>query len=237
MDTDTIQRMSPGLVVFDMIGTTIAGADTVAEAFREAVAARGLAVPAGMVARVRGLNKADAFRALAAAAGASGDALEATARDLHASFTAQLDRQLETAPPREVTGAGRTFEWLASRGVRIALASGLDRAYVDAVMARVGWPPGLVSVTVCATDVAHGRPAPDLIHEAMRRAHVTDPARVIAVGDTVADLAAAAAARVGAAIAVLSGAGREDALRAVPHDAVLGSVADLPEWIEAHLTL
>ena len=62
----------------------------------------------------------------------------------------------------------------------------------------------------------------------MRRTMTQDAARVVAVGDTTADLHAARRAGVGWAVGVLSGAHTEEILRQAPHDAIIGSVADLP---------
>jgi beta-phosphoglucomutase-like phosphatase (HAD superfamily) len=49
-------------------------------------------------------------------------------------------------------------------------------------------------VVVASDEVAHGRPAPDLIYEAMRRAGADDPGRVGVCGDTPSDLEAGHAA-------------------------------------------
>ena len=80
-------------------------------------------------------------------------------------------------------------------------------------------------------DVAHGRPAPDLIRRAMADTGVPDAARVATVGDTTLDLEAGAAAAVGWNIGVLSGAHGRDALARSPHTHIVRSVADLrPLW-------
>ncbi len=56
------------------------------------------------------------------------------------------------------------------------------------------------------------------------------PAEVVMVGDSLHDLGAGRAAGCAATIAVLTGPAREDELR--PHaDVVLGSVAELPDWL------
>ena len=62
----------------------------------------------------------------------------------------------------------------------------------------------------------------------MRRTMTQDAARVIAVGDTTADLHAARRAEAGWAVGVLSGAHTEEILQQAPHDAIIGSFANLP---------
>ena len=228
--------MPPALVIFDMIGTTIDGSDRVAALFAAVAAEAGLTASDVQLQRVRGLNKADAFLALARAGGRSGAVADSLAAGMHARFRAGLERDLALHPPREIAGARQTLEWLAVREIPAALTSGLDREFVDAVLAHLGWTRALVATAVCGGDVERGRPAPDLIFEAMRRTGVTDAAAVVAVGDTVADLEAAAAAGVGAGVGVLSGAGRQESLQAAPHAAILPSVADLPAWLASRAT-
>ncbi len=53
------------------------------------------------------------------------------------------------------------------------------------------------------------------------------------IGDTRADLEAAANAGIGFAIGVLTGAGRRDVMAKLPHTVMLDSVADLPGWWES----
>src|SRR6185436_4637100 len=103
----------------------------------------------------------------------------------------------------------------------------------DLIVAAVGWA-GNVDAVVCGDDVARGRPAPDLIREAMKRTGVTDPRRVMAVGDTVLDLQAGTNAGAGWVIGVLSGAHGREQLEKVPHDGLLASVAELPALVQVN---
>jgi phosphoglycolate phosphatase-like HAD superfamily hydrolase len=91
---------------------------------------------------------------------------------------------------------------------------------------RAGLLP-LVDGIACDDDVESGRPAPDLIHFAMKSSGISDPAQVLAAGDTVSDLQAAEAAGVGCAVGVLSGAHDRSMLSAHPHHLLLESVATL----------
>jgi phosphoglycolate phosphatase-like HAD superfamily hydrolase len=81
---------------------------------------------------------------------------------------------------------------------------------------------------LAAEDAPQGRPAPYLIYRAMMATGVHDVARVAVVGDTPLDLAAAANARAGWIIGVLSGAHGLPTLGATAHTHLLRSVADLP---------
>lgn len=66
----------------------------------------------------------------------------------------------------------------------------------------------------------------------MRRVQVADVARVASVGDTVSDLEARANAQTGLNIGVLSGAHSRKQLAAVPHTALIASVAGLPALLQ-----
>ena len=55
------------LVVFDMIGTTIAASDKIPEAFERAFAAEGIALTPEDILSIRGRSKVDAIRELLAA--------------------------------------------------------------------------------------------------------------------------------------------------------------------------
>lgn len=218
------------LVAFDVAGTTISVADEVPAALRYAFSTVDLGVSDAQVHAVRGLSKRQAIENLLLTLSPSLDSEAlATQRDaIFASFKERLIESYETATVQPIDGVEVTFSWLRERGVAIALTTGFDRELLDRLLARVGWT-GTLDAVVCDNDVARGRPAPDLIREAMHRTTTKDVARVVAVGDTTADLYAANHAEVGYAIGVLSGAHPLEVLRQAPHNVIIESVADLPE--------
>jgi phosphonatase-like hydrolase len=217
----------PALAIFDLIGTTVAGSDAVGDLFEATLAEAGVRVDRTAIAQVRGLNKRDAFRRLAALAASEPMDADRLGAAWLESFRRKLIDKFAAEPAREIPGTTATFAWLGARGATIALCSGLEREVVCDLVARLGWTPPLVSLVVSGDDVARGRPAPDLIVEAMRLTGVADPDRVLVVGDTAADLQAARAAGIDAAVGVLSGAGTRETLEAHPHRAILASVRDL----------
>lgn len=84
---------------------------------------------------------------------------------------------------------------------------------------------------VCVDEVEAGRPAPHLIHTAMMRTGVTDPARVLVAGDTALDIRAGRAAGVGLVIGVLSGSQTAAELAIEHPDHILAGVAALPDLL------
>ncbi len=228
----TILRMKHAspleLVVFDVAGTTVAASDDVAAAFRAVFAASGIDLGAEAVSAVRGLSKRQAVERLCAGAGRA----EAS-EEVYRRFTEHLIDASRGWRP--VPGARETFEWLRSRSVSVALTTGLDRTVLDALLDRLRWGDDLVDAAVCGDDVSKGRPAPDMIFAAMERCYVGDARRVAVIGDTKADLMAAASAGAGWSLGVSSGAHTAAELARCPHDEILESVADLPAWCEKRL--
>jgi phosphoglycolate phosphatase len=214
----------PDLVVLDLAGTTVEDRGQVPEAFAAALAEHGLAVSPEQLAAVRGSSKREAIAALVP----PGDGHAARSASAYAAFQRALSRRYDATGVRAVAGAEDAVRWLAARGVRVALDTGFDRAITDLLLERLGWRTGFADAVVCGDDVAHGRPAPDLILAAMQRTAITDPSRVASVGDTTLDLRAGAAARVRWNVGVLSGAHPRARLETAPHTHLVDSVAALP---------
>jgi len=89
----------------------------------------------------------------------------------------------------------------------------------------------VIDAIVCGDEVVAGRPAPAMIFEAMRRTGVSDPTRVMVVGDTVLDLQAGRAAGAGWVVGVTSGAHDRARLLQAPHTHLLQSVAEIPRLL------
>jgi HAD superfamily hydrolase (TIGR01509 family) len=90
-----------------------------------------------------------------------------------------------------IAGADQAVRALAAR-LPLGLASSSNRQIIDLVLELTGWAP-LFSATVSSEEVAHGKPAPDVYLEAVRRLGVT-PASCAAVEDSGAGIRSALAA-------------------------------------------
>ncbi|MDI5976497.1 phosphonatase-like hydrolase [Amycolatopsis magusensis] len=209
------------LAALDIAGTTIDEGGAVYRVLAEVVAEHG--TPAGD-AEIRHWMGADKRAALAALTG-DPHAVEA----LHARFAERLRAAYAEHPPTPVPGVPEALERLREAGVRVVLTTGFDHAVTDPLLRSVGWRVGdHLDGVVCAEDVAEGRPAPDMIHHAMRLTGVTDPAQVLAAGDTVLDIKAGLAAGVGVVAGVLTGAQTAGELQAAGATHILNGVHDLP---------
>jgi phosphoglycolate phosphatase len=214
------------LATLDVAGTTVQITDRVPTSLMEALASHGYAVSEAQVREVRGISKKASIARLI------GDRVDSASLPTLVdaalkAFRSSLFASYEACPVLPVQGAARALEELRDRGMNIWLTTGFDRSMADPVVEQAGLL-SLVDGIACDDDVAMGRPAPDLIQFAMGRSGVSDPAQVLAAGDTVADLMAASAARVGCAVGVLSGAHDHATLSRAPHDFILDSIAKMP---------
>jgi phosphoglycolate phosphatase len=226
--------MSTTLAVLDMAGTTIDDRDVVYRVLREAVRREDVDVTDAQFQQWMGAEKRFAIGRLLELGGLTpeqsrvDEAFEWFRGELHEIYTAH--------PPTPLAGVENALEALRSQGVKIALTTGFSRDVAELILAAMGWGIGadrdstVADVLVCSDEVPNGRPAPDLILEAMRRAGVEDFDDVVAAGDTAVDITAAQNAGV-TSIGVLTGHLGSDAFQSVGADVVLESTAELPEYL------
>jgi phosphonatase-like hydrolase len=216
------------LAVLDLAGTTVKDQGEVPRAFTAALAGIDVHVTPQQLAGVRGSSKREAVRHFVP----DGPGREALTASTYASFRERLTELYRASGVVPIDGAEDLFAWLRARGVRVALNTGFDRDITSLLLTALEWNHHMVDAVVCGDDVAHGRPAPDLILCAMDRVGVTDPQQVVNVGDTGLDLAAGHAAGVRWNVGVLSGAHDRKTLEQAPHTHLLESIAELPDLWE-----
>jgi len=221
-----VSAVLPELVVTDFAGTTMKEEGGVLAAYRHALTEFDIPFTEEDLAARRGASKRAVFQELAARARPASQ-VDAVATQALAAFEAALTREYETGPVQEVAGAGAAVAALRAAGVKVALTSGFDRGVVDLLVRRLGWGSHF-DLVLASNDAPAGRPAPYLIYRAMTDLGVHDVGRVAVVGDTPLDLQAAANARAGWIVGVLSGAHGLETLGAPPHTHLLPSIASLP---------
>jgi phosphonatase-like hydrolase len=129
-----------------------------------------------------------------------------------------------------IAGAEDLFKYLRAKGVAIALTTGFSRSTLDTLLIELGWKD-LIDISVTPGEAGRGRPHPDMLQKAATTLGITNPASVIVVGDTAADMQAAISFGAGQAIGVLSGAHGEHRLHDAGATSVINSVADLKSLI------
>lgn len=194
------------LAVFDVAGTTVLDGDAVVTCLSEALDRR-MKVSRQEVLDVMGLPKPLAIRQLLASIGRlRGDALNTAVVEAHREFRQAMIERYRTGPLVPAKGAERVFGVLRSNGVRVALDTGFSRDILDTVIARLGWiGSNTMDFSIASDEVERGRPYPDLIYRAMALARVADPAMVVKIGDTPADIEQGLAAGCGLVVGVTYG--------------------------------
>jgi len=125
-----------------------------------------------------------------------------------------------------IAGAEDVFKYLRSKGVAIALTTGFSRSTLDTLLIELGWKD-LIDISVTPGEAGRGRPHPDMLQKAATTLGITNPASVIVLGDTAADMQAAISFGAGQVIGVLTGAHDEHRLHDAGATFVINSVDDL----------
>jgi phosphonatase-like hydrolase len=217
------------LAIFDIAGTLIEDHMEAVHAMLEALAAHGIEASSEELRSFKGASKHEAIRFFGWRRREEPLSDEACGQ-IYSGFQKLLHQRYEErlAP---IAGAEEVFESLRKRGMALALTSGFGRATVELIVRRLGWGEWFAS-TVGSDEVRAGRPAPYLIFHAMERAGCRAVREVVNVGDTPLDLQSGANAGVRLNVGVLTGQFGRQRLFAEPHDALLGSVADLPTLLD-----
>lgn len=209
--------MEVDLIVFDMAGTTVRDDDAVNRALQDALSAAGVGATRAQINAVMGMPKPLAIQSLLAEFRGQAAASDLVVELVYHDFLRRMLQHYESHPDvRECDGASDLFAWCRRAGIRTAIDTGFSRDIADAIITRLGWRnAGLLDATVASDEVARGRPHPDMIHHLMTATGVSQPSRVMKVGDTPVDIAQGHAAGCRYVVAVTSGSHTEDELR--PH--------------------
>jgi len=219
------------LLLFDIAGTLIADDARVLRIYREMIADHRLTprTHAWLLATM-GRAKREVFRMMLEPAGApEGDIprrafglpesdCARTIAALEEEFERRLWSDLDARPPALLPGAARAVAALSARGITTGYTTGFSRRTAERLLAETGLH---LEVGAASDEVAQGRPAPDLIFLAMRRASVTNPAEVGVCGDTPGDLEAGARAGCALIVGVLNGTHDRAGLEGDPHTCLL----------------
>jgi len=218
----------PQLVVFDVAGTTVFDGDIVIDAVDDALKASGVNVDRDAIRSLMGVPKPVAIRRLLEQHRRADDAV-ALVHDVHETFLARvIERYRSESGVREMDGAAAVFAALHEHAIKVALDTGFSRPILDVLLERLGWTtPDFIDCSVTSDEVAHGRPAPDLIRRAMQLTGVDDPRVVVKVGDTPADIESGRAAACGCVVAVSFGTHSRAELERHRPDVVIERLSDL----------
>ncbi len=205
----------PKLVIFDWDGTLVNSIESILTGFRLAYHRHGHPCPPNDALRATiGLPLAAAFESLSPG--------------LPSATMVTLYREYWFDPSRPaspwVAGALDTLDWLASRDIRSAIATGKSRRGVEHELELLKAHSRFV--TLRSADDAAAKPHPEMIQQILEELQMS-PSEAVVVGDSPLDLQMARAAGV-PACGVLGGVGSARALHQETPLAVLETVAGLP---------
>ncbi len=215
------------LVVFDMAGTTVDEDNVVYKTVRAAINSAGYQFTQEQVqAAGAGKEKSRAIRDVLALDG--GPHSDKEVDTIFTDFKFRLANAYETLDVKEQPGASKVFSSLRSSGVKVVLNTGYDRATAEKLINKIGWSVGNdIDGLVTASDVSNGRPAPDMIHLAMKQTGVEAAESVVKVGDSQIDIEEGQNAKCGLTYGITTGAQSEAMLKAASPTGVVHSLPEL----------
>ncbi|SDZ33931.1 haloacid dehalogenase superfamily, subfamily IA, variant 3 with third motif having DD or ED/haloacid dehalogenase superfamily, subfamily IA, variant 1 with third motif having Dx(3-4)D or Dx(3-4)E [Micromonospora pattaloongensis] len=176
------QQNRPAGVLFDVDGTLVDTTYLHTVAWWEALRQSDHVVPMSRIHRAIGMGADNLLDHLLGAGRDRGadDRLRAAHSALYAEYWPRL---------RPLPGATDLLRACAKRGLRVVLASSATGREVDVLRAVLDVDDVLAGAT-SGSDAAHSKPAPDIVQAALADAGL-DADRVVFVGDSVWDVAAA----------------------------------------------
>jgi len=251
-------------VILDWAGTVVDhGSSAPMGAFVKAFAHFGVAISINDARGPMGMAKRDHIRMVGTAPAVAAAWRANHGRDFD---DAAIDAIFEVFEPMNVAaveahsalipGAHDALQWCKARGIRVGSTTGYTRPIMERLMPLAAAQGFVPEVTICAGDLAAGRPAPLQIWSALAQMGIWPASSVIKLDDTTPGIGEARAAgcwAVGAALtgnnpglsaeelaqlppdqrAELRRAASEPLLRAGAH-LVIDSIAELP-WLVEHI--
>ncbi len=230
------------LVVFDMAGTTITDNHEVEKCFALAAKKVGLQVSDEEILAAQGWAKRFVFETFwTKQLGKDHPELEEQINSSYEVFKDILETYYMNNPVAPTQGCLETFGILRDHGIKIALTTGFYRAVALIILEKLGWTKGLnknfvsvsnesiIDMSITSDEVIHGRPHPDMIKKAMAEFGITDPSRVVNIGDTPSDLESGKRAGCALSLGVSNGTHSFEALAACENDGIIESLAILPD--------
>ena len=219
------------LVVFDMAGTTVDEDNVVYKTVRAAINAAGYDFSQQQVqAAGAGKEKSQAIRDVLALDG--GEHSEDEVAAIFADFKTRLAHAYANLDVKEQPGATAAFARLRKHGIKIVLNTGYDRNTAEGLIRKIGWSVGQhIDGLVTASDVAAGRPGPDMIHQAMSLANVHSSGAVVKVGDSQIDIEEGKNAQCGMTFGITTGAQTEDQLLESDPTGIVQSLNELASLV------
>ncbi|TAH08188.1 MAG: phosphonatase-like hydrolase [Sphingobacteriia bacterium] len=176
------------MVVFDMAGTTINEDNIVYKTLQQSINNAGFNCTLEFVLTYgAGKEKRKAISDIVnnMEENIGAEKIDAIFKD----FQLQLKTAYSVANISAQPDALMVFDALHKLGIKIVLNTGYDSSTAFLLLNELEWEIGHeIDLVITASDVANGRPAPDMILLAMQEFGITNAAEVAKVGDSMIDI-------------------------------------------------
>ena len=219
------------LVTFDVAGTTAKDDGLVVKAATQAMEFIGVESGSATMLDVvdyvnatMGQRKIDVFMHLC-----NNDINKA--EEAHDIFIESYISFVKKGELAEFDGISQLFKELKKLGIGVAITTGFPREILDPIISNLNWED-LIDISVAASEVSAGRPAPDMILKSIAewnylKSCEISPAEVLVIGDTESDIKSGIAAGATQSIGVLTGAHVKEQLERAGATSVLQSATQL----------
>ncbi|HZF65634.1 MAG TPA: HAD hydrolase-like protein [Chitinophagaceae bacterium] len=225
------------LVVFDIAGTTIKDNGEIASAFQCALHEFGYEVPLEKINPLMGYKKTEAIKRMLIEYEENEEKISRRLINrIHNRFLQLMVEHYSTTDQlTSLPNAEEVFSKLRALEIKIALNTGFPKEITDVIMERTGWiRNNTVDEVISSSEVPSGRPSSHMIQELMKRTSVTDPKKVVKVGDTEVDVAEGRNAGCLYSIGVTTGAFRREELEHYYPSYIIDDLLELLPIVESH---
>ena len=127
--------------------------------------------------------------------------------NIYRSFIKNMkEHYISIQPVTSIDNIEAVFTELYNQGIMIYFDTGFPREIADIIIDLVGWKNyDWYTGVITADDVENGRPAPDMVYEAMRICSIESSDAIVKIGDTPSDMKEGVSAGCAAIIGVTYG--------------------------------
>ncbi len=223
------------LVVFDIAGTTVRDDGEIAIAFQSVLKEHGYDVPVSKINPLMGYKKTEAIKKMLTEFEPDKDKIsEEYTKAIHDCFlTLMVDHYSNVPQISPSPGTEEIFASLKEQQIKIGLDTGFPKEITNVIIDRLGWiSDNKIDTVISSNEVKAGRPFPFMIEEIMQRFNITDPKKVIKIGDTEADVFEGKNARCLYSIAITTGAFTREELTLYEPSFIIDDLKELAAIIE-----
>ena len=196
------------LALFDLAGTSITDNNDVARVFIQTLPDYSIHCSIEEINTVMGIPKRIAISTLIDNQSIVHNINKNELTDnIYRSFIKNMKEHYTSIQPvTSIDNIESVFTELYNQGIMIYFDTGFPREIADIIIDLVGWKNyDWYTGVITADDVENGRPAPDMVYEAMRICSIESSDAIVKIGDTPSDMKEGVSAGCAAIIGVTYG--------------------------------